>query len=308
MGFSSRTFTPRSSATEMLNSVDLDAVVVAVPHALHHPLAKVALERGVNVLLEKPMTIEPAHARELVAIATATGSELLIGYPWQYNPHARMLREQLRDGSIGELEHVCCLYASTVRELYRGDPEPYRELFDYPVSSPGTRTYSDPQLAGGGQGHTQVTHAAALLLWMTGLRVASVAAFTSAFELPVDLVDGLAIRFHGGAIGSLGSTGSVTPGLEEIMRCEVFGREGHVVFDVNQGTAAIHRADRSDRLPVLPADERCPVYAPAENLIGVTLGEQENGSPAEVGLAAVEVVSAMYKAASERRVVDIEEL
>lgn len=293
---------------EMLSVTEIDAAVVAVPHAYHHSVTRPLLKRGVHVLLEKPMTIEPEHARDLIEVAGANGAELLIDYPWHYNAQALALRARLHAGEIGKIEHLSCLYASIVRELYRGEPESYRDVFGYTVSAPDRGTYSRPELSGGGQGQAQVTHAAALLLWLTGLKATSVAAMTSTFELAVDLVDGVAIGFEGGAIGVLGSTGSVTPDQEEIMRCEIFGRDGHVVFDVNQGTATWFRGGGLESLPPLSAEERYPASAPVENLIGVVLGAQENGSPAEIGLGAVEIVAAMYRAAAERRVIDIEEL
>src|SRR5579871_2026869 len=51
---------------EMLERIELDAAVIAVPHHAHHPIARATLERGLHTLLEKPMTIAPSHARELV--------------------------------------------------------------------------------------------------------------------------------------------------------------------------------------------------------------------------------------------------
>ncbi|WP_326794449.1 Gfo/Idh/MocA family oxidoreductase [Streptomyces sp. NBC_01808] len=291
-------------AAELLDAVEVDAMVVAVPHAAHHPVARLALERGVHVLLEKPMTIEPAHAHELVALARSRGAELLIDYPWHYNPHVLALREQIAAGRIGPVEHVSVLYASTVRELYRGDPEPYRDAFGYPVNAPDARTYSDPDLSGGGQGQTQITHAAALLLWLTGLRPRGVAAFRADFELPVDLADGIAVRFEGGAVGTLGSTGAVLAGLEEIMRLEVFGRDGHILLDVNQGTASVHDAGGVTELPPLPAAERNPEHAPVQNLVDLAQGRGVNGSPAEIGRDAVRFVAAMYRSAREGSIVD----
>jgi predicted dehydrogenase len=293
----------------MLAEVELDAVVIAAPNALHHPLAKLALEAGKHVLVEKPMTIEPADARELTALAGERGVQLLVGYPLHYNAQTLALRAAIASGAIGEIEHVACLYASIVRELYRGDPEPYRDVvFGYPVNPPAARTYADPTVSGGGQGQSQISHAAALLLWLTGLRPRDVFAFSNNFELPVDLVDTLAIRFQGGALGALSSTGSVTPGQEEVVRYEIFGREGHILFDVNQGSASIHRDGRVELLPALAQDLRWPIFAPVENLVGVALGEQRNGSPAEVALGAVELISAMYTAARECRAVSLEEL
>src|SRR5438128_2032199 len=58
---------------QMLDEVEPDGVVIAVPHAHHYAAARAALERGAHVLLEKPMVIEPAHGRELIALARERG-------------------------------------------------------------------------------------------------------------------------------------------------------------------------------------------------------------------------------------------
>src|SRR4051794_24973506 len=80
-----RTF---ASAEGMFDEVELDACVVAVPHVHHAPVARLALERGLHVLLEKPMTLRPEDGRHLVELARAQGVELVVGYPWHYNGHA----------------------------------------------------------------------------------------------------------------------------------------------------------------------------------------------------------------------------
>jgi predicted dehydrogenase len=252
--------------------------------------------------------IDPAHGRELIDLARRRGVELLVGFPLHWNPQALALRDAIARGRIGRLEHVSVLYASTVRELYGGAPERYRDdVFAYPVSAPAAATYRNPELAGGGQGQSQVSHAAALLLWLTGLRPRSVMAFTSRFELPVDLADALAISFDGGAVGTLGSTGGVIPGHEEIVRCELFGHDGHVVFDVNAGLATIHDADGVELLPQPTPAECYPERAPARSLVEAALGRGGNRSPGEVGLNTAELIAAMYRSAAEARMVAIEE-
>lgn len=299
------------TSTEALldSATQLDAAIVAVPHALHHPVATLVLERGLHLLLEKPMTIEPAHAHALVELARRKGVELIVDYPYNFNAQALTLQRELAAGRIGPIEHVSMLYASTVRELYRGNPEPYRDTFGYPVNAPATTTYSDPALAGGGQGQTQVTHAIALLLAVTGLQPLELAAFTSDFELPVDLADAVSIRFEGGALGTLTSAGNVLPGQDEVVRCEIFGRDGHVLFDVNRGLAAIHGVDGAvEHLPGLPREQRNPEPIVVGHLVDVVLGRAVNGAPGELGAAAVEFVAALYRSARERRVVALEEL
>ncbi len=294
-------------AADMLDSVDLDAAIVAVPHASHAELARRVLDRGLHLLLEKPMTIRPTDARALAALAAERNVELIVSYPWHYNGQALAVRDAIADVRIGKLEYVSCQFASIVRELYRGNPEPYRDVLGYSVNPPGPRTYADPEIAGGGQGATQVTHSAALLFWLTGLRPTQVAALVEPFELAVDLVDAAAIRFDTGAVGSLGSTGSVLPGQDEILEYRIFGTDGHVVFDVNEGHAAIHARDGEfHRLPALPVDERYPDWAPTDNLVDIALGRGTNGSPASIGVLAVEFVDAMYRSAATGRSISLD--
>jgi predicted dehydrogenase len=295
-----------AGADEMLAAVELDAVVIAAPHALHYPIARAALERGLHVLVEKPMVLEPAHGRELVALAKARSVELIVGYPYNLSPHARVLRDAIAAGRIGTIEHATCLFASIVREFYRGNPEAYREAFGFTHVAPAASTYSDPALAGGGQAVTQITHSAALLLFVTGLAVQRVSAFTNSFELDVDLVDAASVEFVGGALATIASTGSMTPLQAELLEYRIFGTGGHVLYDPNAGTASVHLADGSiEHLPTTPETERYPEHAPADHLVEVALGRAENGSPGELGLAVAELVDAIYRSAAAGSAVSV---
>jgi predicted dehydrogenase len=286
----------------MLATEELDAAIVATPHASHAPLARACLDRGLHVLVEKPMTITPADAFGLVSRARTVGRELIVGYPYHYVPQHAELRRRLADGVVGRPELVVGLFASVVRELYRGHPETYREVLGYPVNEPGRDTYRDSALAGGGQGQTQLTHLAALALWLTGLTPMAVSAVIASFELAVDLVDVLAVRFVGGAVGSFTSTGSVTPAQPEQLDLRVFGATGHVALDPYAGSASIATSDgRVEHLPVTPADERYPERAPARNLVGVALGREANGSPADLGASVVALIDAAYRSARRGR-------
>jgi predicted dehydrogenase len=103
----------------MLEGTRLDGAIVCVPHAMHAPVGRTLLGRGLHVLMEKPMALDPADARALDGLSRARGVELIIGYPWQYNTHVRTLRDAVQDGRIGDVEATSCLYASNARELYR---------------------------------------------------------------------------------------------------------------------------------------------------------------------------------------------
>jgi predicted dehydrogenase len=287
-----------SDAVDMLAAEELDAAVIATPHATHAALARACLERGLHVLVEKPMTLDPADAFGLVDLARSVGRELIVGYPWHYNRQALALRDAIGEGAIGPVESASVLFASIVRELYRGRPESYRDVLGYTLNAPGDSTYSDPAIAGGGQGQTQLTHSSALLLWLTGLVPAAVSALTANFELAVDLADAVAVRFEGGAVASLAATGNVLPGQDEILEIRIFGPDGHIVWDVDSGSASIHgHGGAITELPGLEVAERYPEAAPVGNLVGVALGRESNGSPGEIGARTVALIDAMYRAA-----------
>jgi predicted dehydrogenase len=292
-----------ADARTMLAAEDLDAAIVATPHATHASLARACLDRGLHVLVEKPLTIDPRDAFDLVERADTAGRELIVGYPYHYVPQLAEVRRQLAAGVIGNPELVVGLFASVVRELYGGRPDTYAEVLGYPTHGPASTTYSDPVVSGGGQGQTQVTHLAALMLWLTGLRPVAVTALTTEAGLAVDLIDSAAVRFEGGSLGSLASSGGVVPSQPEQLEVRVFGDGGHVILDVMAGEASIARADGSViHLETTPAADRYPEAAPARDLVEVALGRQPDHSPGALGASVVALIDALYRSAASGRI------
>ncbi len=70
---------------------DVDAVSVAVPTIDHHAVARRALERRRDVLLEKPMTVTLEEADDLMAVAAARGAVLQVGHIERFNPATEAL-------------------------------------------------------------------------------------------------------------------------------------------------------------------------------------------------------------------------
>jgi predicted dehydrogenase len=64
----------------------VDAVTIAVPTEAHHDIAMAFLERGISVLVEKPMTRSVAEGEALIAAAAASGATLAVGHTERYNP------------------------------------------------------------------------------------------------------------------------------------------------------------------------------------------------------------------------------
>ncbi|HET6859060.1 MAG TPA: Gfo/Idh/MocA family oxidoreductase [Streptomyces sp.] len=76
---------------DVLANDDVDAVVVATPPAGHAEIAKASLEAGKHVFCEKPLALDDADARDLVATVERTGRVLVVDHVLRYNPLLRAL-------------------------------------------------------------------------------------------------------------------------------------------------------------------------------------------------------------------------
>lgn len=304
---------------QMLDNEDIDGVVIAVWHAAHYEVARACLEHDLHIMLEKPMVLVAKEARDLVELANQRQRELIIGYPYHFTPRALRARELLQSGQLGQVRYVNCYFASTTIDMLRGDDTPYGDLFHYPVTGPGD-VYSDPSRSGGGQGHLQITHSAALMHFITGLRPVTVMALMDNLELKLDVIDAITVRMNNGAIANVGSTGNLQVSDPGKLSLQVNCDDGWLDIDFITGEGRIRHADGSDehleRLDVKEFPDGCeqpdnlyPLFATASNLVDVISGKCRNGSPAEYGWWTVELLDAAYRSASSNgRSVSVESL
>ena len=294
------------SLTAMLAEAALDGVVIATPHATHAAVAQACLERGLHVMLEKPMTLFAADARRLVELAQAQQRELIIGYPWHYTAQPQAARAVMQSGVLGPVQYVNCSMASNVSGFLRGEDRGLPDASLYPVHGPGA-VYSDPALSGGGQGHLQLTHSVGLMSFVTGLRVERVLALMANHGLALDLVDAMAVAFEGGALGTVGGTGnSPSHKLDLVVRCA----HGGLDLSVDHQTLTVYYPDgRVETTGPLPPPAVEPRFATARNLIDVCLRLAPNLSPAEPAWCTVELLDAAYRsAARDGQAVHVHEL
>ncbi|MFN7019363.1 MAG: Gfo/Idh/MocA family protein, partial [Fimbriimonadales bacterium] len=94
---------------DMLEKVELDGVIIVTPHTLHFEQAMAALDKGLHVMIEKPMVCTVEHARILVRRIRETGKVGLIAYQRHYIPVYRYVYEGIRRGEIGEPHFVQAL-------------------------------------------------------------------------------------------------------------------------------------------------------------------------------------------------------
>jgi predicted dehydrogenase len=282
-----------TSIEEMLALKGLDAIIIASTPNVHFAQARAALERGLHVLVEKPMTFTADEARDLV--------ELLVSCPWHFTAHGIEARRLIQTGALGEIKMISVLMTNPIDKLLRGINTSPTHGLDNVYLEPCKGSYNDPTIAGGGQIFCQVSHAAAYLTFLTGLRPAEVYARFDYDGSQNDIYDTLAVTLENGALATIASTGA-TPLSERTYEVRIFGSKAILQLELWHGQMTlVDFADHRTEFKPLAENEIYPSRAPALNLIDAILGKTPNGSPGELGLASMEIIQAACESAQTNR-------
>jgi predicted dehydrogenase len=278
----------------------IDICVISSPSAFHYEHARAALEAGAHVLIEKPVTIQPEHAWDLVQVARRLERHVVVAFGYNYKPMMRRARELMCDGAgIGAIENLSVRMASVTRELLSNAGA-------YPAAAqdsiPESGTWTNPSLSGGGYGQAQLSHALGLALWLTGLRGREAFAFTSApLSAPVELHDAMAIRYDNGAIGTVsgGASHLGAAGNKDALDVRAIGSEGQFALDVERELVWRYRGPGDDiRIEMERGSAFYDCVGPVDALVDLALGRSvENCSPIELGARTVEILDALYRSA-----------
>ena len=95
------------SYQELLDDNKVNAVYIATPQSLHYQQAKMCLEAGKHVLMEKPLTINAAQTEKLIALAQSKNLLLQEGLWSRFMPCFEQVKLWLDEDRIGELQYIC---------------------------------------------------------------------------------------------------------------------------------------------------------------------------------------------------------
>jgi predicted dehydrogenase len=106
--FAARFDIPRAHASyeALVADPDVDIIYVSTPHPMHHANARLALENGKHVLVEKAFTVNQAEAADLQRLATERGLLATEAMWTRYLPHMVRIREIIAEGTLGEIRAV----------------------------------------------------------------------------------------------------------------------------------------------------------------------------------------------------------
>jgi predicted dehydrogenase len=275
----------------MIAGAEIDGVVIAAPTTFHVALALAAIERGLSVLVEKPLAANVEDGLAIVNAARKRGVRVQVGHVERYNPAVMEMGRLLRAGWLSTV------YAITSR---RAGPFPAR-IRDVGVTV------------------DLGTHDVDMLSWIAGERPVRVYAETAQriHATHEDLTFGL-MHFPSGATGFL-DVDWLTPAKRRSL--SVVGEEG--MFELDYLTQKLTFTSSNVEMPQMiggyattftgdvadiPIQNVEPLRAQLDEFVRVLRTGERPYVDGEDGLWAVAIANALLTAAAERRPIDLSDL
>src|SRR6187431_1797033 len=200
-----------SDYREILDQVD--AVSLAVPTPLHHPIGRALLEHGIHVLVEKPIATTVAEARELIDVARARGCTLQVGHLERFNPAILAAAGRLKQLRFVESHRLAPFKmrgtdVSVVLDLMIHDIDLIQELVGAPIESID-------------------------------------AVGSSVFSNEIDIANAR-IRFHGGCVAN---TTASRISMKQERKLRIFQDDAYMSLDLQQKVLTVIRKKPADAPP-----------------------------------------------------------
>lgn len=223
------------SYEELAEDPAVEFIYVASPHSHHYPHAKLCLEHGKHVLLEKAFTVNTAQAEELITLAKDKGRLLAEAFWPRYMPTREILDDLIERGTIGEVQAVTAEFGAPLSHIER---------------------MWNPELAGGALLDLGVYPINFALQIFTS-RVKQIRSDAVMSELGVDQMNGITLTFEDGKIAVLHSN------MMACMRNRgvVYGDRGYIeLYEINNPRTIRVFNEKKELTASYPAPEQVNGY------------------------------------------------
>jgi predicted dehydrogenase len=277
------------TAEAILERPDIDAVVIATPTDGHAPLVERALAAGKHVFCEKPLTLDLASTRELLARASSAGLVLQVGFHRRFDRAWLAVARAIDDGDLGEIR----LFRASQRD-------------QFPPNS------VDSIAAFGGLFVDALIHELDCARWLVG-EVAELHAYGASLTSPEYAAQNdadhalLVLRFASGALGVLDYSRAAVYGYE--CSAEILGELGTLRLGYNPQPVDLERlapGARTVTLPVAHQERHHRAYvAELDHFVQAVGGAaRTDASPSDLE-AALALALAATRSLHEQRPVEI---
>ena len=294
----------------MLDAADLDAVLIATPHYDHPDMSLLAFERGLHVLVEKPIAVHVKEAERMIAgyeAAKARCPKLVFAAMFMQRAwgHWRVIKSMVESGELGQLLRCSWIITDWFRTQRYYDSGGWRA------------TWSGE---GGGALMNQCPHNLDLYQWIVGMprRVQGFVSFGKHHRIEVEDEATAYFEHDGGMIGHFITSTGESPGSNIL---EIAAENGKLVY--RDGVLEFYRNEWSSIKQIRESDDgfkaapykREPVDFEAKtshgheiiiaNFADAVLKGTELIAPAAEGLNSVAINNAIILSAHKRRMVEL---
>lgn len=262
-----------SSVDEMLDELELDAALVCTPPSTHPEVCCHLIESGVAVLCEKPLAIDSASARRMIAAADSRGVVFTMASKFRYVTDVARAKSFIASGLIGEVVLFENVFTGRVDMTQRWN--------------------SDPKIAGGGVLIDNGTHSVDVTRYVLG-GLAEVQAMEGhrIQGLEVEDTAKMFVRSQEGVLGSIDLSWSVSKELPYFIA--VYGSKGAILVGWRESKYR-QAGDKEWTVFGQGYDKVDAFKRQLENFAGAVGGEESLVVTPEDGLASVQVIEAAYR-------------
>ena len=293
------------SGEALIGSGEIDALIIATPHFQHTTLGIAALEAGLHVMVEKPISAHKADAERLIAAAAARPDQKFGGmFQLRVEPRYQKIRELVQGGELGDLIRVIWIMTDWFRA------EAYYQSGGWRATWKGE---------GGGVLLNQCLHQLDALQWITGMpsKIRSHVGIGKYHDIEVedDVVSYL--EFPNGASGAFITSTGETPGSN---RFEIAGTKGRVLLEndklvLTRNKVASDEWSKTSKIGFQQPEttvEEIPIPGVENahamlmtNFVDAILDGKELIAPGESGIGSVELANVMVYSGLINETVDL---
>jgi predicted dehydrogenase len=199
---------------DLLNLAGLHAVVIATPTRLHDSMVRAALDKGLHVFCEKPMTLSAAASEELAQMAAAQGLVGQVGYHNRFVATFAEVKRLLEEGVIGKVRHI------------------HGEAYGPVVLKPVGKTWRSQSSEGGGCLYDYAAHPINLMNWYGGATLQCTGAeLAKQYSQDVDDAVYANLRFADGVTGQVTVNWSDETVRKMSTQVSIWGDGGKIIVD-----------------------------------------------------------------------------
>ena len=202
------------SSSELINSGEVDAVLIATPHYSHTTIGIEALGAGLHVLIEKPLSVHKADCERLLAAHRRRKQVFAAMFNQRTDPHYLKLREMIRNDELGTIRRINWIVTHWFRTAV------------YYASSSWRATWAGE---GGGVLLNQSPHQLDLWQWLFGMptKVRAFCQFGRYHDIEVEDDVTAYFEYENGTTGVLITSTGEAPGTD---RLEIAAEKGRVII------------------------------------------------------------------------------